>query len=216
MKKKKVILDEINYVIFSEIYMKHTSLKSQRKAFSFLEVATRLMNRKGFDNITLAMVAKESGVTAPSVRYYYSSADDLKITTAKFIRLKFQKFVLRGMLNKDKPKDILSSYIERCFLWVEQNREDANVWLSVLAQCVRDKKLREMNHAAVEVGRERIESIIRKGILSRTFRSDNPTHTSKVIQVLITGGLVCYASQSHDDDKEYKTLIKEKCFQLLK
>jgi|GEM_PF-5081548 len=93
MTTSRLLKDEINYIIFNEIYFRFTQPKAKRKAFTILETCVRCLSRKSFEEVTLQIIATEAGVSRPLIKYYFTDLASLLETVVKYIRLKFQNYV---------------------------------------------------------------------------------------------------------------------------
>lgn len=210
-----MLKDEINYLIFGEIYFRFSDPGARRKAFAILEAAIVCLDRKGFGGVTLEMIAREAGITRPLIKHYFADLDDLCGTAVKYIRLRFQKMVVDEVSNQTTEVLKLVRYIDTCFEWIDKFRSHANVWLSFLSQCVRKPSLRKLNTTAVETGEERIVGLLRLGQKNNVFHFKSVEGTAKALQSLLTGALVTYSSEDLRDAKEYKKAILSHGLQLV-
>ena len=209
-----IIKDEINYLVFGEIYHRFDDPGAKRKAFTILEATIECLNKKGFGSVTLEMVAREGGVSRSAIKHYFSDLDDLSGTAIKYIRLRFQKRVVDAVSKHTTPTAMLAQYIDSCFEWVENQRAHANVWLSFLSQCVRRPTLREINTTAVVIGEERIQRLLKLGQEAGAFSFASPEAAAKAVQSLVMGAMITYASENLADPAEYKAIIKRNCLAL--
>lgn len=215
IESQKIIKDELNYVIFSDLYYKFSGVRAQRKAFHFLEIGISCIYKRGFEGVTLALIGKEAGVTAPAVRYYYPSVREFLLIAVRFVRLRFQEFVLEGQGAHSNSQDVLRHYISRHFLFVDKHKVFANVWLSFLVQCVKSKSLRELNSKASQVGRERLIYLLNDGKKEGVFSFNCPNETADALQIHIMGSLISYASEVRDDQVQRSEFLIQQCLELV-
>jgi AcrR family transcriptional regulator len=207
----KLLRNDIKYVVFDEIYQRFNEPKAKRKAHGLMENMIHCLARKGFDGVTLQMVARESGLTRPAIKYYFASLDELKVFSIKYVRLIFQKLAVDAMMRGANPQDMLSLYIDSCFVWIKNYKTHALVWLAFLHRCSQNAEMKALNTMAVLAGEERIQNLLQIGKEKGVFRFSNAASTAKSIQVLITGALVSFVSENIDEPESFQALVKTQC-----
>lgn len=210
----KLVRDELKYLIFSEIYLHLDEPKARRKAYTLLEASLKCFAKKGFDEVTLEMIAREAGVTRPLITHYFENAEELKMVAIKYVRLLFQKFVLEAMEKANEPDRKLSAYVSACFTWVENHRTHAAVWLAFMQRCTRQSKLRKLNTEAVRTGEKRIAALLGAGTQQEFFKCSDPETAARAIQVVITGGILSLITEDFDDPKQFPKFIERRCLSI--
>jgi len=206
---KRLLNNDWKYILFSELYHRLEEPKSKRRAFILLEAAIACFARKGFEAVTLEMIAREAGVTRPLLRHYFRDIDDIHETAIKYIRLLFQKVAVVALAKGKNPDDALSLYVQSCFDWVANSKTHAKVWLAFIYRCSQHKVSRELNTAAVRVGEERIIQVLELGLHRGFFNCNNSRVAARLIQTLVTGALVSVGSENVSPD--YTEMIKKQC-----
>jgi AcrR family transcriptional regulator len=214
MSKQKLIKDDLQYILFSEIYFRLESPKAKRKAFLLIEASIQCLAKRGFENFSLENAAREAGVSRATIRHYFEDSEDLRELTVKYIRLLFQKLAVDAMVKKATPDQMLSAYVDSCFIWVENFRTHANVWLSFLNFCTNKIKLRALNTDAVQAGHERLTALLANGKASGIFKHANSEVAAKMIQVFITGAMVVSASEDFANRSEFVRDVRAHCLAL--
>jgi AcrR family transcriptional regulator len=205
---------DVRYLLFSEIYYKLEEPKAKRKAFAILESTIQCLAKKGFEGVTLEMIAREAAVTRPLIKYYFNDLDDLIISAIKFIRLFFQKFVVDQMMRERDEVRMLERYAKACFQWTDIYKSHSQVWLAFLHRCTRSKSERALNTIAVQVGEQRLSELLAQGKEKGLFRHENSAQTAKIIQTLITGAMVTVNAEDFDDPAAFADLICAQCLSL--
>lgn len=211
----KLLKNEIEYLIFNEIYQRFQEPKAKRKALSLIEAAITCIAKKGFESVTLEMVAREAAVTRPLIKHYFSDLEELKLFSIKYIRLLFQKLVVTEMGKVSEPDKMISVYIESCFVWIKNHRIHAMVWLAFLHRCAQSPKMRAVNTEAVRTGDERIKGLLALGKTSGFFKFDDLERTAKMIQVLITGAMMSSVSEDFEEPKNFILQVRTQCLDIL-
>lgn len=211
----KIYEFELRRLIFSEIDLRYSEPKAQRKAWSIMEAAVKCLAVHGYSGVTLELIARQAGVTRPLIRHYFKNLDELLETTTRFIRLLFQKMAVDAMTKSDRPDEMISNYIESCFTWVKDFKTHALTWLSFLLECSRSKKSRALNTVAVKTGEERLQALIEKGREVGVFELEEAAAAAKTIQSLITGSMITFAAENLDDSEKYIADVKQAVFRIL-
>jgi AcrR family transcriptional regulator len=211
---KKVLKNELDFFLFSEIYQRFQEPRAKRKALNLLESTIQCLSRKGFDGITLEMIARESAVTRPLIKHYFDDLQELKVFSIKYIRLLFQTLAVDEMKKAKNPAEMLGAYIDSCFRWVSNHRSHSLVWLAFMHRCAHNSEMRQLNTEAVDTGNERIETLLELGKSQSVFHFDLANETAKMIQVLITGALITFVSENLKDPKAFAIETRNTCLQL--
>lgn len=213
---KKIVKDNLRYLAFTEIYQKTSVPKAQRKAFFLIEAMIYCLSRKGFSRISLAMVARQAGVSKPLLRHYFTNLDEMLVVAIKYIRLHFQQIAIDAISKQKQPDQMIEAYLNSCFHWVKEFSDNSRVWLAFLHLCSHQKKFRELNTLAVQAGEDRIESMIYAGIQTGFFNTSDARAAAKNLQVFITGALVSYVSEDLVDRKAFQESVCKHCLQIAK
>ncbi len=210
MASKKLRISDLDLqrLVFSEVYQRYSEPKAQRQAFEIMEAAIRCLAKTGFDQITLAMIARDAEVTRPLLKYYFADLAEITNSSIKYIRLVFQKRVVDSIKTNSNASDCLVRYIDAHFQWVADNRRLATVWLAFLHRASGSKHSRALNTVAVEAGTDRIHAIIEQGINSKLFFCNNIESTARAVQTLVTGALIHVLTDEITNLKIYNQQIR--------
>lgn len=214
MGKAELKRKDLQYLIFGEIYQSFEDPKAKRKAFAMIEAAITCLSKQGLQNLTVAKVAREAGVARSLVHHYFASANDIQIIAIKYVRFLFQKIAVDALAAEKTPEKMLEAYVRACFYWIDNFRKHALVWLTYLHRCGTSPSDRELNTRAVVVGEERIAALIEKGCAAGAFHCERPSEAAKVLQTLICGGLVCYATENMPEPRAFENLIVKDCLRI--
>lgn len=211
MENIKLIKNDLKYILFSEIYQRYSEPKTRRKAFAVMETAVHCFDRKGFENVTFLMVAREAGLTGPSLRYYFTDLDELRLIAIQYVYLTAQKIVLTHMEKGKSPKDLLRLYLEGHYLWIYNAKTHFRVWLSFVSSASRNKKDRELNTKATLIGTKRIIEFLEAGKKSGILKHDDSLIGARFLQTFILGWLSACASQNIEDVKGFSESMISEC-----
>jgi len=190
---------DLTYTVFSEIYMRMDDPKGKRKAFLILESALSLYAKKGWDHVSMQMIARDTDLPRTTLLHYFTDPAEIRTFAIKYVRLLFQRIAIDAMLGAKTPDKMLEAYVRSCFKWVDSSKVHAQVWLSFICTCVESKHNRALNTVAVEAGNDRISALIVLGKKEGFFTCENPASAAKAIQVIIAGGILCYGTEDFND-----------------
>ncbi len=215
MVQAKIIKDDIRYLLFADIYTKYSEPKTRRKAFAILESAIATFDKKGFENVTLTMIARESGVTRQLLNHYFESLNELRALALKYIRVIGQRIVVNA-IPTDAPADqMLKGYFEAHQFWARNYKVHLRVWLGFLNSCAKNKSDREMNIVSVAAGTNRLEELLKAGKASGIFTVPDAREAARLIQTLMLGWLV--SSLTEDDginSSQLETSVVKECLRI--
>lgn len=211
----KVYDFELRQALFAEIDQRFSSPKARRKALEIMEATITCLARRGYQGVTLDMIARTAGVTRPLIRHYFRNLDELLRTSTQYIRLLFQRLAIDALVSGTSADEMLGLYIDACFRWIERHKTHAQVWFAFLLDSSRSNKARALNSAAVQRGEERIQALLERGRADGIFRFEDGAAASKMIQTQITGALITYISEDLPDREAYVASVRNACFKLL-
>jgi AcrR family transcriptional regulator len=205
----------VRFTLFSEIYHRFDEGKGRHKALSLIENAIDCIADKGFENVTLEMIARRSGVTRPLLNHYFDDLADIQLTSIKYVRLLFQKFAITQLEKGGSVSEALRLYIAACLLWGEQFKTHAKVWIYYLLLCYTYKRHRQINTLAVQTGEDRLAALLEKGKLSGEFKFEDKKSSAKLIQTIITGAMFTAGCEEISDKESYLKLIQSECLKIV-
>jgi AcrR family transcriptional regulator len=215
--KNRIVKDDLRYLLFTEIYHRLEEPKANRRAFGLIEAALECFSRKGFENVTLEMIAREAGATRPSLRRYFRDLDDIREIAIKYVRLRFQKHAVGSMSKGQSVPEMLTAYVDACFKWPEQQRTHSKVWMAFLHLCTHHRYFRNLNTRAVNVGEERIASLLELGRKNGQLKLSDANQVNAAamaVQTIITGGMVAAGTQNFENPEIFLLAIRDQCLKL--
>lgn len=216
--------NDIKFVVFSEIYQRHSAPKSKREALSILSSAIELFGKKGFNTTTMSMIAKHYGTSTTKVSYYFGTLPELQTSAIKYTRYLFQSYVVDEMSKKKTSLEMFNCYFTCCITWPRYFESHTRLWISFLHLCTLKEELRAINTQAVDVGFLRLVELIQLGQESGQFICKDERKVAKLIQTLVTGLLLANASEGNKSDKinedksnqiDTSELVRRQCLELL-
>jgi AcrR family transcriptional regulator len=210
MKPSKTINTlEFRQLVLKEIYHRFSETKTPSRAFGFLEAAIHCFDKKGFENVTITMIARESGVTRQLLSHYFKDLAEIREVAIKYIRVIGQQLMLQELARENKPDKILLAYLRSHLVWVNNFRSHIRVWLKFLSYCSKKDLDRHLNSVAIKAGHGRIEQIIQQGRTQGVFTHADDGVTATIIQTLIAGWLVILVTEDIENSNGYSEMVMQ-------
>lgn len=175
--------------------------KGQKTKAKILKKAIELMGKTGSFEITFEQLSKSCRVTRPLIHHYYPSQQALFDEAVLFIRKNYQHHVISRMTKAKNPKEKFIAYLESAMDWIDYEPEHMSVWLLYFAAArLRDHE-RDINTQLVNVGHERIQSLVTeiRDSLQKTSEQSfrvSASESARSIQIFLTGTIVSTATET--------------------
>jgi AcrR family transcriptional regulator len=207
--------EALKFAAYGYLFPEIEKPRNQRRSLQILEGAISVYARHGAENATDQLVAAAAGVSRPLIFRYFKDREELFKTATKYVRVNFQHFAI-GQIQKEKNIDgMLRAYVHSTFSWVEEYPEHAKVLLFFLYTCSQQKAENKVNTEFVDAGHRRITALVQIAVEQGVSRCENAAAAAKMIQTLITGGMVSWVSESLPMGKDaYRDWMTEACLAL--
>lgn len=165
-----------------------------------LQAAIRFYSHHGVAETRFSRIAELAGVPRPLVNYYYPTPEALQAAIVGFVLERLKEAALSGIQAKWKsPTAALVGYAESFFNWAEKNRDLVSIWIYFYHLASYNSQFESLNDAIRATGRERIESLLYRGIEAGEFtvpKGFTVSGLALVIQGLLTGNVILVFSES--------------------
>lgn len=171
------------------------------------------MAKKGVAQTTIMEVAKKSQTSHPLVTYHFPNINQLYLGVINDI-LEEMRLATVKVIEQDyaTAQELLTNYVEVLFHWGEKNRDKIQLWVYFYYLATVDQEFAVFNDQVRKVGRERIESILLKGIAYGEFpKTPRPKMKDLTISIqgLITGNIIMAVSETNLSLKEAARVTSE-------
>lgn len=215
MSRKIIVPNDVRHLLFGEIYQRYSEPKARRRAFGILETALTCFDRKGFKNTSFKMIAREAGLTPPSLRYYFSDLEEIRDLALQYTHVLSQKIVIEHMSKSSDPEGMLRGYLQGHAIWASHFQGHFRVWLEFLSDSSKRKKDRLMNSAAIANGTNRICEMLAQGRQAGVFRHKDDFFQARFLQALILGWLTALVTEEIEDPASYSKKMIDQCLRVL-
>ncbi len=142
-------------------------------ATKILEVAFRLFSQKGFANVSIRDICKETGTTAPVIYYYFGNKKGLfdAVARRKISMGGFISKLARSRNNRD-PKGSLEGFIGTYLSSFPEHSFDAGLYMRDSASL--DKRSAQMVSEDLDRIRDMATGLIEKCMKKGLFRKTSP------------------------------------------
>lgn len=86
--------------------MEKLALKQKRMMLYFIEAAQNIIDKDGFDNVTIRKISKEAGYNSATIYNYYEDLEHLLQFACVEYLVEYQKKLLRKIKDMKSPKEI--------------------------------------------------------------------------------------------------------------
>jgi AcrR family transcriptional regulator len=206
-----IIKNSVRYLIFGEIYVRYSEPKNRRRAFALLEAAVQCFDKKGFEHVTLKMIAREAGVSPPLLKHYFSDLEEIREMALKYIRVIGQKVVVDALREENRPDLMLAKYLEAHLFWATHFKSHVRVWISFISASTRLATARSINSNAVLAGKERITALLTRGREEGFFHHSDDDESATFVQTIMTGLVIALMSENLKDPESYGRSLIHQC-----
>lgn len=185
-------------------------------AEKILQVASKLFAEKGFANVSVRDICKETGTTAPVIYYYFGSKKGLfdavarkRITMSDFIRQ------LSSANQAKDPKKGLEKFISTYLSSFPEHAFDIGLYMRDSATL--DKQSAQMVFQDLEKIKTMAAGLIEKGMDEGVFRKSDPSLASDCLLGMLNKDVFQHIHFAKSSDKEsYGRFVADFFFRAMK
>lgn len=161
--------------------------KEDGRRDEIVRAALRLILKVGYNQVTLADIAEQVGVSKGLISYYFPKKEDVFTAVLEQIveRLTtdFENFSRADASALEKMKMIFNNLFGN----EKRARRYYTVVIDYLAQAIRERQVQEYTELIYDSYRRYMESIIVEGIESGEFRDVDPRRTASIVLGMMEG-----------------------------
>lgn len=152
-----------------------------------IQVATRLVSRKGWQNTTLADIAGEANVSLGVITYHFANKDEI-------IRSVMEKYVgenltelSQTLATVEDPVEKMKALIRLTLQETKRYKEIYYVHFDYWAKISWNDEIREMNAQFYDFARDWTADCVRAGIEAGVFKEIDAREAATLINALLIG-----------------------------
>lgn len=173
---------------------------SEHRQFQIMEMALKLIQNEGFEQLQFGDLAKKCRISRPLVHHYFKDKFDLANKLLDLSTLHLQTYVQNALGQENNKKHHLELYCKATLNWPVQFPTEALGLLLFLHLCSHNKEMRKRNDELSALGRQRIKLLLIDAGASPALLE---TH-SQMIQTLLSGCYLVLLSENHTEKESAK------------
>lgn len=190
------------------------SPKFARKMASIVKCSINLIARTGAENLSLAKVARDLGLTAPAIRYYFGDINTLLQYSLAQIIENQQLRAINQMALKNGALQILEEYLRCTLQWGSVAPTELRAWHAFFKKSGTDSAYQKVLLEWLALEQDRLQAIIDLGVSEGRFACAHPQIQAKVIQFTLCGALVHSVLNPNEPDRKFNEILIDQCTKL--
>lgn len=178
--------------------------------------AYKVVSRKGYYNFTIRDIAREAGLSAGLVHYYFKDKQDLLLNLLKEINTNIKSYLHRELVKTDSCRQKIMAFMDQAFGLVEKEKEYFYVLIDFWTQVNHNARMRQANIKLFQSYRDECAAILTEGVEKGEFAAMNVRYYASIIISLIQGTIVQYVIDNNAFDyAEYTERIKSQIISMI-
>lgn len=194
--------------LFIQLFPNRELTKSQTTQLRIVRHAIDCIAKEGINEVNFSHIAKSAKVTRPLVQHYFKDLSELHLLAARFVRLKFQEWVVEQIESAPKGEMALKVYVDACLRWPTKFVNETHFWGQFQSLCLINPTFRRLHEEVAAVGQSRISELLVKAGVPR----DRSRALSVGIQAMIMGAIWAIALDNGTNPK----LLRDQILQTLR
>ncbi len=162
------------------------SLKQKRMLQYFIEAAQHIIDRDGFDNVTIRKISQEAGYNSATIYNYYEDLEHLLQFACVEYLIRYQKKLLKSIASLESPKEI---YFTTWTLFSSECYEHPKVFYQLFFSKHKDKIFKTF-YRYIEIFDVKYDDIPPQKIFSFITLPDLVKRHTILLEGLAQGGLI--------------------------
>lgn len=169
----------------------------------------RVVGKKGYYNFTIRDIAREAGLSAGLVHYYFKDKQDLLLNLLREMNANLKYYLNKALSELENPRDKLLTFCDQAFELVKKEKDYFYVLIDFWTQINHNPRIKQANIKLFRSYREECAAILREGIEKGVFREMDINYVATVIISLIQGTIIQFVIDNDAFDYgDYTSRIK--------
>ncbi len=148
----------------------------------------RCLARRGWPGLTMKTLAREAGVSAGILHYYFADKRAILLAALEAVTADLDRRIAAAEArSRGDARARLRALVRACLETALEEREMWIVFVEFWSEMMHDAELRAANAALYGRIRRVIAALLRQGVRERRFRAVNPLEAAAVVLALLDG-----------------------------
>ncbi len=166
--------------------MARLDIRTMRKD-EIIEVASRLVAKKGWQNTTLADIAKEADISLGVITYHFSGKDEIiRSVMEKYVGENLSEIFL-SLNEHEDPVEKIKQLIRLTLSMTMNHKDIYYVNFEYWARISWNQEIRDMNAQFYDFARDWTADCVREGVKTGVFIKVEPKEAATLINGLLIG-----------------------------
>lgn len=170
-----------------------------------LRAAIEVYSKKGIGAATLKEIAQKAEIDQPLLNYYYPTIQEMHSDIIRYVLESLRVSIFEPLAASTDFWETFREYIMGYFRWAERNPSLYSIWLYFYYIASVEPYYRDQCTLTREVGRERLLSLIYRGIATNQIQKTpygSVEEMAQQIYALINGNFVLLFTENNQDPKK--------------
>jgi AcrR family transcriptional regulator len=159
----------------------------------------RAVSRKGYYEVTVKDIARETGLSAGLILYYFKSKQDLLLNVFRETQGNVRDNLRRRLEKAEDPLGKLEIFIDESFLLFEREKDYFYLLFEFWTQLKRNKSIRQVVQKLYQAYRDELSVILEMGMKQDVFRDMDIQYTATLCVSMVQHTII----QHLIDDKAF-------------
>ncbi len=194
-----------------EIKLSRKEREKLRQKKEILSIALKLFSRKGYHNVSMQEIAKESEFAVGTIYNFFKSKEDLYVTLILDVAYEIHQKVLFFIEGEEDPLRLVEKFIKAHIEVFKEHSEVVRLYIAEaqgVSFAVRkriDKEIQKM----IEDTRSKLADTFQKGVDKGVFRKLDPKYMAVALDGLVDAFIFFYLRDLEKIDDNMVNIIKE-------
>lgn len=183
--------------------------KEDERREEIISAALQLILRVGYNQVTLADIADQVGVSKGLISYYFPRKENVFLAVLDRMVERMDVQFERYCSSATRAPDKLTMFFVNLFSNEKRARRYYTVVIDYMAQAIRQRPVQEYTQRIYDSYRTYMERVISEGIASGEFRKLDPGRCASLLMALMEGLILqwFFDKKGFNLDEAYQTCV---------
>lgn len=183
--------------------------KEDERREEIVAAALQLILKTGYNQVTLADIADQVGVSKGLISYYFPRKEDVFLAVLDRVVERMDIQFERYCSSPNRAPEKLTMFFAHLFSNEKRARRYYTVVIDYMAQAIRQRAVQEYTQRIYDSYRIYMERVIREGIETGEFRNVDPGRSASLLMALMEGLILqwFFDKKGFNLDEAYQTCV---------